>query len=1005
MSQRIEKGGTRFKPSIVPRRTAGAAAAGTSTPAPPAPSAAAAGASPAVAAPRRPSLAAASPSPVLRATASSIQSSPSLRPNQPPPIGGPRPLSSGGKSFAVAPSPSRIIVPGRASNASSPSLGPSASNHTPFQRPAISRQAPGSRTSVTPSPSGSRLRTPSIPPLPAGDLGGYVGTAAPAASTSTTAATAATAAAPPKKKPFSISVGSNRRAVDSDASADGSAALAAVGPSSTADKQSFSTRNAGEMPPPSAAATRERRESVMAASSIPSAAGTERDGPAAEQAETGSLGGSAANAKGKGRVVDDAPEPSRPRRKTASQQQRKATATAAAAEADDDDDSGSGNDFDDDDDDDSSEEEEEPDEVRKARAAKRAASRQKRRLKRAEEASGKPRRPQSAYLLFMGAMRQQRRDELSSTPLTQATALLAEEWRRLGAEDRKQWEDKATEARKEYELKLAEWSQAHPNGVEMGESDESGWETTSEVDDEGNRVRRRKAKSGGRSGSRKARTISDDEREYFEQIETEGPGLPSSRLDASSTSMSDLSVPDLKRGRAGPRTFELERVRRRQAEERKTALKEAAEQLEERKRLGISGTSFAAPTFGMGGPSGSSNADADGGGKRSNGNEIIEGEEEVDDDDDDDDDEEGDGASGAGPSGSSRRSARRAPSVAGTEHSFTENRFAVQTRIVDGKIVVDETSLFANYGNGEEDREGMEVVDEREGDRFVNSATRGKAFGRYKRWSDDDNAKFYWAIRQWGTDFEMISRLFPGRDRGMIKKKWNIEERANPKKIDDALNNRLAIDIDAYAQAANIDFSGPMPEISATLGDWAAALEADEAAANVKKREGTAPESGSRTGRGNNDDDDDDDDWEYEEVIEIDDDGTETVTRKRIGRKGGLSGKRRKTSRKPSLSQAAPAEAMPPPPAAADEAAARPPSIGAGSQKSGRVRGNSVASSHATSGGGGGGSGAGGSRRMSRSDASTAAAMERERKHRASELRGSEAPTERMEVEEIVGDA
>ncbi|PWY97419.1 hypothetical protein BCV70DRAFT_149557, partial [Testicularia cyperi] len=85
----------------------------------------------------------------------------------------------------------------------------------------------------------------------------------------------------------------------------------------------------------------------------------------------------------------------------------------------------------------------------------------------------------------------------------------------------------------------------------------------------------------------------------------------------------------------------------------------------------------------------------------------------------------------------------------------------------------------------------MEVIDEREGDRFVNSSTYSRKLGRARKWTDDDTAKFYRALQQWGTDFEMIARLFPGRDRVMIKKKFNAEERSHPKLVDEAIRNTV----------------------------------------------------------------------------------------------------------------------------------------------------------------------------------------------------------------------
>lgn len=39
------------------------------------------------------------------------------------------------------------------------------------------------------------------------------------------------------------------------------------------------------------------------------------------------------------------------------------------------------------------------------------------------------------------------------------------------------------------------------------------------------------------------------------------------------------------------------------------------------------------------------------------------------------------------------------------------------------------------------------------------------------------------ALSQWGTDFEMIARLFPHRNRRQVKLKFSREERVNPDKV------------------------------------------------------------------------------------------------------------------------------------------------------------------------------------------------------------------------------
>lgn len=64
-----------------------------------------------------------------------------------------------------------------------------------------------------------------------------------------------------------------------------------------------------------------------------------------------------------------------------------------------------------------------------------------------------------------------------------------------------------------------------------------------------------------------------------------------------------------------------------------------------------------------------------------------------------------------------------------------------------------------------------------------------------------------------GTDFEMICHLFPGRTRKQIRHKWNREEKENGDVITRIMmGEKIAIDVDEYGKAAGMDFSGPCPD-------------------------------------------------------------------------------------------------------------------------------------------------------------------------------------------------
>ncbi|KAA1110408.1 Transcription factor TFIIIB component B [Puccinia graminis f. sp. tritici] len=112
--------------------------------------------------------------------------------------------------------------------------------------------------------------------------------------------------------------------------------------------------------------------------------------------------------------------------------------------------------------------------------------------------------------------------------------------------------------------------------------------------------------------------------------------------------------------------------------------------------------------------------------------------------------------------------------------------FAPQLRVVNGQIILDQDSLEVDRRDQTPQLDEMEVVEESDSTRLVNSNTWSKAV-RGERWSVDETNLFYDAVRLFGSDFEMISQLFPGRTRRQIRLKWNKEEKKSPEEITRAL--------------------------------------------------------------------------------------------------------------------------------------------------------------------------------------------------------------------------
>lgn len=152
---------------------------------------------------------------------------------------------------------------------------------------------------------------------------------------------------------------------------------------------------------------------------------------------------------------------------------------------------------------------------------------------------------------------------------------------------------------------------------------------------------------------------------------------------------------------------------------------------------------------------------------------------------------------------------------------------APQMRIVDGQIVLDEESLRVDRHQRDAlEEEHMEIVEENVHTRLVNSGTWSKR-EKGDRWEEEATDRFYEALSMFGTDFEMISMLFPGRSRRQIKNKFNCEERKEAARVTQALKHRIAvgvyspyltnhctlltrIDMGEYSQLAGKQFPDPM---------------------------------------------------------------------------------------------------------------------------------------------------------------------------------------------------
>jgi transcription factor TFIIIB component B'' len=131
-------------------------------------------------------------------------------------------------------------------------------------------------------------------------------------------------------------------------------------------------------------------------------------------------------------------------------------------------------------------------------------------------------------------------------------------------------------------------------------------------------------------------------------------------------------------------------------------------------------------------------------------------------------------------------------------------------RIVNGEIVLDNTSLQVDrHADAARAAGDLEDVVESNLTRKVNQATYGKR-SKTETWDEEMTDLFYRGLRMFGTDFMVISKMFPGRSRRQIKLKFNNEERRDPGRIKDTLlGPREHIDIATYSEMTNTTYDDP----------------------------------------------------------------------------------------------------------------------------------------------------------------------------------------------------
>ncbi|ERF76348.1 hypothetical protein EPUS_04206 [Endocarpon pusillum Z07020] len=153
--------------------------------------------------------------------------------------------------------------------------------------------------------------------------------------------------------------------------------------------------------------------------------------------------------------------------------------------------------------------------------------------------------------------------------------------------------------------------------------------------------------------------------------------------------------------------------------------------------------------------------------------------------------------------------------------------------LVNGQMVIDESSrMIDRNAETARDAEGVEeAIDEDRLTKRVNQSTVGRKPGTvrtYSTWDDEQTEQFYQGLRMFGTDFMMISKMFPDTSRAVIKKKFNKEEKLNPEKVFAALNSKEPVDLQAFSEITDTTYADPQ-DFYKELEEEKARLEAEDA--------------------------------------------------------------------------------------------------------------------------------------------------------------------------------
>jgi len=172
---------------------------------------------------------------------------------------------------------------------------------------------------------------------------------------------------------------------------------------------------------------------------------------------------------------------------------------------------------------------------------------------------------------------------------------------------------------------------------------------------------------------------------------------------------------------------------------------------------------------------------------------------------------------GEGPDAEAEDERRREADDEARRRDNATSQRGPQLRLVNGQMILDTESLVMNGRRTAEDNSGEAAVEENDLTKRITQqswmyanrrAPEERFASNFKSdpWSEEQTDAFYAALRMFGTDFFIISKMFPGKTRRHIKLKFVREEHNDPERVKAALiGEAVPMDMGVYCEATGLD--------------------------------------------------------------------------------------------------------------------------------------------------------------------------------------------------------